>query len=46
MTREQLQIKNVGKQDPKRHLEEQSTELIDKCIVQGLAANLDLNSFK
>lgn len=38
MTPEQLAIKNVGKQDPKRHLEEHVDELMTNNIVQMLGA--------
>ncbi|KAG7275075.1 LOW QUALITY PROTEIN: hypothetical protein CRUP_004841 [Coryphaenoides rupestris] len=41
MTPEQLAIKNVGKQDPKRHLEEHVDVLMTSNIVQCLAAMLD-----
>ena len=44
MTPEQLAIKNVGKQDPKRHLEEHV--LMTSNIVQCLAAMLDTVVFK
>ncbi|VDL19745.1 unnamed protein product [Hymenolepis diminuta] len=37
MTPEQLAIKNVGKMDPKRHLEENVDELVWNNITQGLA---------
>ncbi|KAL7061618.1 hypothetical protein AAHC03_017 [Spirometra sp. Aus1] len=40
MTPEQLAIKNVGKMDPKRHLEENVDELITNNITQGLGAML------
>ena len=36
MTPEQLAIKNVGKQDPKRHLEEKVDTLMSTNIVQCL----------
>merc|ERR1739848_590486 len=38
MTPEQLAIKNVGKQDPKRHLEEKVDVLMTSNIVQCLGA--------
>jgi len=41
MTPEQLVIKNVGKQDPKRHLEEKVNVLMTSNIVQCLGAMLD-----
>nr|CDS22512.1 26S proteasome regulatory subunit N11 [Echinococcus granulosus] len=40
MTPEQLAIKNVGKMDPKRHLEEDVDELVANNITQGLGAML------
>ena len=46
MTPEQLAIKNVGKQDPKRHLEEQVNVLMTSNIVQCLGAMLHTVVFK
>jgi len=46
MTPEQLAIKNVGKQDPKRHLEENVGVLMSTNIVQCLGAMLDAVIFK
>uniref|UniRef100_A0A8C2UZC9 JAB1/MPN/MOV34 metalloenzyme domain-containing protein n=1 Tax=Chinchilla lanigera TaxID=34839 RepID=A0A8C2UZC9_CHILA len=46
MTPEQLAIKNAGKQDPKRHLEEHMDVLMTSNIVQCLAAMLDTVVFK
>lgn len=46
MTPEQLAIKNVGKQDPKRHLEEKVDVLMSNNIVQNLGAMLDTMVFK
>ena len=46
MTPEQLAIKNVGKQDPKRHLEEKVNVLMTSNIVQCLGAMLDTVVFK
>ncbi|XP_062303366.1 26S proteasome non-ATPase regulatory subunit 14 isoform X2 [Osmerus eperlanus] len=46
MTPEQLAIKNVGKQDPKRHLEEHVDVLMTSNIVQCLAAMLDTVVFQ
>lgn len=46
MTPEQLAIKNVGKQDPKRHLEEKVDILMTTNIVQCLGAMLDTVIFK
>ncbi|XP_065177572.1 26S proteasome non-ATPase regulatory subunit 14-like [Sycon ciliatum] len=41
MTPEQLAIKNVGKQDPKRHIEEQVDVLMTSNISQCLGAMID-----
>lgn len=41
MTKEQLAIKNVGKQDPKRHLEAKVELLMSSNIMQCLGAMLD-----
>ncbi|CAC5381207.1 PSMD14 [Mytilus coruscus] len=46
MTPEQLAIKNVGKLDPKRHLEEHVDVLMTKNIVQCLGAMLHAVVFK
>lgn len=46
MTPEQLAIKNVGKQDPKRHLEEKVDNLMSANIVQCLGSMLDTVVFK
>lgn len=46
MSAEQLAIKNVGKQDPKRHLEEKVDALMTANIVQCLGAMLDSVVFK
>lgn len=46
MTEEQLAIKNVGKLDPKRHLDDAVTQLLSDNIVQSLAAMLDTTAFK
>ena len=46
MTPEQLAIKNVGKQDPKRHLEEKVETVMTSNIVQCLGAMLDAIVFK
>ncbi|VDK50230.1 unnamed protein product [Anisakis simplex] len=46
MTEEQLAIKNVGKQDPKRHLGETVNEMLADNIVQNLASMLDTASFQ
>ncbi|XP_065652444.1 26S proteasome non-ATPase regulatory subunit 14 isoform X3 [Hydra vulgaris] len=45
MTPEQLAIKNVGKQDPKRHLEENVGHVMSSNILQSLGAMLDTISF-
>lgn len=46
MTEEQLAIKNVGKQDPKRHLGDSVNHLLADNIVQNLASMIDAASFK
>jgi len=46
LTPEQLAIKNVGKQDPKRHLEENVDILMTNNIVQCLGAMLSTVVFK
>jgi len=46
MTDEQLAIKNVGKQDPKRHLGETVNKMLADNIVLNLAAMMDTTSFK
>ena len=46
MTPEQLAIKNVGKVDPKRHLEDKVDLLMTTNIVQCLGAMLDTVIFK
>ncbi|XKL68893.1 hypothetical protein PGB90_006662 [Kerria lacca] len=46
MTPEQLAIKNVGKQDPKRHLEEKVSSLMSSNIVQCLGGMIDSTIFK
>ena len=46
MTPQQFAIKNVGKQDPKRHLEEKVDILMTTNIVQCLGAMLDAVVFK
>lgn len=46
MTNEQLEIKNVGKQDPKRHLAEEVNSMMADNIVQNLATMLDSNCFQ
>ena len=46
MTPEQLAIKNVGKQDPKRHLEEHVDVIMTENIVQCLGAMLHSVVFK
>ncbi|TPX31932.1 hypothetical protein SmJEL517_g04846 [Synchytrium microbalum] len=45
LTPEQLKTRHVGKQDPKRHLEEMGQELMTTNIVQCLASMLDSVSF-
>ncbi|KAF7636533.1 MPN domain-containing protein [Meloidogyne graminicola] len=45
MTDEQIAIKNVGKQDPKRHLGDTVDKLLADNLVQGSAAMLDISVF-
>lgn len=46
MTDEQKAIKNVGKQDPKRHLNETVNKMLSDNIVQNLASMMDTASFQ
>jgi 26S proteasome regulatory subunit N11 len=46
MTEEQLAIKNVGKQDPKRHLGETVNTMLVDNITQSFASAIDAISFK
>lgn len=46
LTKEQLAIKNVGKQDPKRHLEAKVDVLMASNLVQCLGAMLDTVIFR
>ena len=46
MTAEQLEFKNVGKVDPKRHLEEKVDVLMTNNVVQCIGAMLDTIVFK
>uniref|UniRef100_A0AC34FJP5 MPN domain-containing protein n=1 Tax=Panagrolaimus sp. ES5 TaxID=591445 RepID=A0AC34FJP5_9BILA len=46
MTDEQKAIKNVGKQDPKRHLDETVNKMLADNIVQNLASMMDTASFQ
>uniref|UniRef100_A0A6G1SMW8 26S proteasome non-ATPase regulatory subunit 14 n=1 Tax=Aceria tosichella TaxID=561515 RepID=A0A6G1SMW8_9ACAR len=46
MTPQQLAIKNVGKQDPKRHLEESVDALMNSNIVQSLGTMMSNYIFK
>jgi len=46
MTDEQLVIKNVGKQDPKRHLGDTVNQMLADNLVQSLAAMLDVSAFQ
>ncbi|KAJ3347096.1 26S proteasome non-ATPase regulatory subunit 14 [Entophlyctis luteolus] len=45
MTAEQLKTRHIGKQDPKRHLEEQVEGVMASNIVQCLGSMLDVESF-
>jgi len=46
MTKQELVVKNVGKQDPKRHLEEVVDEMLTDNITQGVGSMLNAVSFK
>ncbi len=46
MTPEQLAIRNVGRQDPKRHLQEKVDVLLTTNIVQCLGAMLNTVVFR
>lgn len=46
LTQQQLAIKNVGKQDPKRHLEESVDSLMTSNIVQSLGTMMSNYIFK
>ena len=41
MTADQLKTRHVGKQDPKRHLQQNIETLMTRNIVQGLGAMID-----
>lgn len=45
MTPEQLKTRHVGKQDPKRHLEESVEETMSNNIVMALGTMVDSVSF-
>lgn len=45
MTAEQLKTRHVGKQDPKRHLEESVEKAMTDNIVQCLGSCIDAVSF-
>lgn len=46
MTPEQIAIKNVGKIDPKRHLEEKVDQLLVANTIQCLGAMVETAIFK
>lgn len=46
MTEKQLAIKNVGKQDPKRHLTDAVNQILADNLVQSLAAMMDVSAFQ
>lgn len=46
LTKQQQAIKNVGKQDPKRHLGETVDKTLADNIVQSFSAALNTASFK
>jgi 26S proteasome regulatory subunit N11 len=45
MTADQLKTRHVGKQDPKRHLEETVESVMTSNIVKCLGSMLDVESF-
>jgi 26S proteasome regulatory subunit N11 len=45
MTAEQLKTRHVGKQDPKRHLEDTVEGVMTSNIVQSTASMLDVEIF-
>jgi len=45
MTPEQLKTRHVGKQDPKRHLEESVEDVMSNNIVMSLGTMIDSVSF-
>ncbi|CAJ0575676.1 unnamed protein product, partial [Mesorhabditis spiculigera] len=45
MTEHELVIKNVGKQDPKRHMKDEVDLMLADNLVQSLAAAMDAESF-
>ncbi|TKR69902.1 hypothetical protein L596_021993 [Steinernema carpocapsae] len=45
MTAEEFEIRNVGKQDPKRHLEETARKMMDDNIVHSLTTIANLKAF-
>ena len=46
MSKDQLEIRNVGKQDPKRHLEETVNEVLTENISQILQSTLNTAVFQ
>lgn len=42
----ELALKNIGKQDPKRHIEEHVANLMATNIVQSLSTAANIQSFK
>ncbi|CAB3404211.1 unnamed protein product [Caenorhabditis bovis] len=46
MTEEELAIKNVGKQDPKRHIADEVSKMLNDNIVQNLAGMMATTSFQ
>lgn len=45
MTKEQLALRHVGRQDPKRHLEQKTTEIIANNVTQNVGAMISSLSF-
>ena len=46
MTEHELVIKNVGKQDPKRHIAEEVSKMLNDNIVQSLAGMMATSSLQ
>ncbi|KAI1730653.1 JAB1/Mov34/MPN/PAD-1 ubiquitin protease domain-containing protein [Ditylenchus destructor] len=46
MTPDERKVKNVGKQDPKRHLSDAANKIIEDNIIQNLTSALDIGAFQ
>ena len=46
LSKKQLEIRNVGKQDPKRHLEEKVEELLNQNVSQNIGACINASIVK